>query len=129
MARDYSPFTPGVPVPVEFFIGRQEEVNRLREKVAAASAGRLQVVFVCGERGIGKSSLASFVRSLVERDAKVLGLHTFLGGVSSLEEVARRVFDRLLKESIGKTWEGKIKEFFGKHIKPDIRFSRHCPSR
>jgi len=31
--------------------------------------------------------------------------------------MARRVFDRLLKESIGKTWEGKIRQFFGNHIK------------
>jgi len=114
--KDYSPFTPGLPVPFEFFVGRRAEVNRLHDKVAAALSGRLQVAFLTGERGIGKSSLASFVRYLAERDHQVLGLHTFLGGVASLEEMVRRVFDRLLKVSLGKAWHEKIKEFFGKNI-------------
>jgi len=116
MHKDYTPFTPGQPVPVDFFVGRLAEIAHLKEKVAAAASGRLQVAFLSGERGIGKSSLVSFMRFIVERDHKVLGLHTFLGGVASLEEMARRVFDRLLKESIGKGWEDRIKQFFGNHI-------------
>lgn len=117
MPKDYSPFTPGFPVPVEFFVGRLAEVSRLKEKVAATTTGRLQVAFLSGERGIGKSSLASFTRFITERDNHVLGLHTFLGGVSSLEETVRRVFDRLLKESVGKGWHQRITEFFGNHIR------------
>jgi len=117
MTKDYSPFTPGLPVPVEFFVGRQAEISRLREKVAGSTTGRLQVGFLSGERGIGKSSVASFVKFLVERDFKVLGLHTFLGGVTALEEMARRIFDRLLKESVERTWFDKVKEFFGNHIR------------
>ncbi len=117
MPKDYSPFTPGLPAPVEFFVGRREQVQRLLGKVTAGMEGRLQVAFLTGERGIGKSSLATFVRFLAERDHQALGLHTFLGGVSTLEEMARRVFDRLLKESLGQTWESRIKEFFGNHIK------------
>lgn len=117
MAKEYSPFTPGFPVQVEFFVGRLAEVTRLKEKVTSIATGRLQVAFLCGERGIGKSSLASFVRFITERDAQVLGLHTFLGGVSSLGEMVRRVFDRLLKESVGKMWHQKVKDFFGNHIR------------
>jgi len=118
MPRDVnSPFTPGLPVPVEFFVGRLAEVEQLRDKVISALSGRLQVGFLIGERGIGKSSLASFVRFLCERDHQVLGLHTFLGGVASLEEMVRRVFDRLLKESVGKTWHNKVRQFFGNHIR------------
>jgi len=33
MAQEYSPFTPGQPVPVEFFTGRVNEINKLREMV------------------------------------------------------------------------------------------------
>jgi hypothetical protein len=116
-AREYSPFTPGQPVPLEFFVGRVAEVDRLRSAVSATANGRLRVAFLTGERGIGKSSLASFVRFLGERDDQVVGLHTFLGGVSSLEEMVRRVFDRLLKESIGKTWQGQVADFFGDHVR------------
>lgn len=112
-----SPFTPGLPVPVEFFVGRRSEVEKLRLKVATAVTGRLQVIFLSGERGIGKSSLASFVRFLAERDYSILGLHTFLGGVSSLTEMARRIFDRLLKDSVDTPWHEKIRSFFGDHIR------------
>ncbi len=117
MPKEYSPFTPGLPVPVELFVGRTDEINRLRHKVAAATAGRLQVAFLTGERGIGKSSLVSFVKSLVEKDYQVLGLHTFLGGVTELTEMVRRVFDRLLKESVDKAWHEKVMEFFGSHVR------------
>jgi len=102
---------------VEFFVGRLSEIEKLKQKSAITVKGKLQVAFLTGERGIGKSSLASFVRFIAEREQDVLSLHTFLGGVSSLEEMARRVFDRLLKESIGKSWENKVKGFFGNHIK------------
>ncbi len=117
MPKDYSPFTPGQPVSVEFFVGRLSEVKQLTAKVAAATAGRLQVAFLSGERGIGKSSLASFVRFLAERDHQVVGLHTFLGGVTSLEEMVRRVFERLVKESVGHGWFPKVKEFLGSHVR------------
>ena len=60
MPKDYSPFTPGRPVPAQQFVGRATEVERLRRAAAAAVAtGRVQVAFLEGERGIGKSS-ASF---------------------------------------------------------------------
>lgn len=119
MPKDISsPFTPGRPVPVESFVGRLEEIQRLRRKVqSAVRARRLEIAFVAGERGIGKSSLAAFVRTLCEREERVLGIHTFLGGVNSLEEMVRRVFDRLLKEGAETPWYGKLKAFFGKHIR------------
>ena len=118
MAKDYSPFTPGQPAPVEFFVGRLPEINQLKTHAASAAAGsRLQTAFLSGERGIGKSSLASFVRLLAEREHNALGVHAFLGGVVSLEEMAGRVFDRLLKESVGRAWEHRVKDFFGNYIK------------
>lgn len=29
MKKEYSPFTPGIPVPSEFFVGRTEEIQKL----------------------------------------------------------------------------------------------------
>lgn len=104
-------------MPVEFFVGRVAEIERLRKKVQRSLEGRLEIGFVVGERGIGKSSLASFVCYLCERDLRVLGLHTFHGGVVSLEEMVRRVFNRLLKESVETSWHEKIREFFGDRIR------------
>jgi len=93
------------------------EVEHLKKKAVSAEGGRLEVAFLIGERGIGKSSLASFVRFVAERQREIIGLHTFLGGVASLEEMVRRIFDRLLKESVGTSWHEKVKKFFGNHIR------------
>lgn len=115
--KDYSPFTPGQPVPAEFFVGRLPELERLRKRVErAASRGTVEVAFLSGERGIGKSSLASFLRVMAERDLRAIAVHAFLGGVASVEELVKRVFDRLLKESVRRGWYDRVKEMFGKHV-------------
>jgi DNA-binding SARP family transcriptional activator len=41
----------------EFFVGREPALGRLAEALAAATAGRGQVVAVAGESGVGKTSL------------------------------------------------------------------------
>lgn len=118
MAKDYSPFTPGVPVPVDFFVGRAREVSRLIEITKrSVEVGTLERAFVMGERGIGKSSLCRLARTIAERDLEVIGLHVFLGGVVTLEEMTRRVFERLLKDSRDTAWYEPVKDFLGDHVK------------
>ncbi len=117
MRPEASPFTPGQPVPTEFFVGRLAEIERLRAMVGAATQGKFRTGFVTGERGIGKSSLVSFVRHLAEREQKTAGAHVYLGGVNDLGEMVRRVFDRLLKESSDKPWYEKLRTLFGAHVK------------
>lgn len=117
MNPETSPFSPGQPVPIEFFIGRIREVERLGAMVKASTQGKFRIGFVSGERGIGKSSLASFVRHLSEHESQVAGCHVFLGGVQDLKEMLRRTFDRLLKESMDKPWHEQIKNFFGNRVR------------
>lgn len=117
MNPESSPFRPGQPVPIEFFVGRIEEIERLRSMVKASAQGRFKIGFVSGERGIGKSSLVSFVRHLSDRESDVAGCHVFLGGVRELNEMVRRTFDRLLKESLDKPWHSRVKEFFGGYVR------------
>ena len=104
-------------MPIEFFVGRIREIERLRSMVKAGTQGKFRIGFVSGERGIGKSSLASFVRHLSEHENQVAGCHVFLGGVDDLKEMLRRTFDRLLKESMDKPWHEQIKKFFGNHVR------------
>ena len=73
MNPESSPFTPGQPVPIEFFVGRVKEIEHLRSLVRASVKGRFKIGFVTGERGIGKTSLVSFVRHLAEKQAQVAG--------------------------------------------------------
>ena len=117
MTPESSPFRPGQPVQVELFVGRQASIERLRGLVRAANQGSFKIGFIAGERGIGKSSVASFVRYLCEKESGVTGCHVYLGGVHDLDDMARATFDRLLKDSIDRPWHQRIVEFFGNRIR------------
>jgi tetratricopeptide (TPR) repeat protein len=68
----------GVPgSPREAFVGREAELGWLEERFAAAVAGAGSVVFVTGERGVGKTALVGeFVRRLRKRETPI----TFVAG-------------------------------------------------
>ena len=117
MNPESSPFRPGQPAPIEFFIGRRAEIERVRGMVRASTQGRVSIGFVSGERGIGKSSLARFVRHLVEQNDDAVGCHVFLGGVQDLGQMLRRTFERLLNESTDKPWHQKLRDFFGDRVR------------
>ena len=114
--KEGSPFTPGNPVPVELFVGRETQIEEILRYARQACTGRLENIFLTGDRGIGKSSLAQFVKELCQKDCNMLGVHTHLGGVTTVDELVRRVFDQLLKEAHTQTWFSKIKGFFGNYI-------------
>ena len=112
-----SPFRPGQPAPVKCFVGRQHEIERLYQMARASTKGRLQVGFITGELGIGKSSLASFVRSRCEREGDMAGCHVLLGGAQDLNGMMMKIFDQLLTESMEKPWHKQVVEFFGNRIR------------
>ncbi|HKS80061.1 MAG TPA: ATP-binding protein [Candidatus Acidoferrales bacterium] len=95
--KEKSPFYPGQPVPVELFVGREAEVGKITRGLSQVKAGKPQYVFVTGEYGIGKSSLAAFVRFLGEKEYKLFGIHVFLGGAADLDEVATKTVEGILK--------------------------------
>jgi DNA-binding winged helix-turn-helix (wHTH) protein/tetratricopeptide (TPR) repeat protein len=56
------------------FVGRAEELERLRHHLEIAQSGKRQVVFVTGEPGIGKTTLVeAFTQSVNERVITALG--------------------------------------------------------
>lgn len=116
--KEYSPFTPGVPVPMQFFTGRISELQEIIN-MAGKSVNRktLERIFVIGERGMGKSSLCRMASAISEEEHGILGLHVYLGGVNSLEEMVRRIFERLLQKSRDKSWFDAVKTFLGNHIR------------
>ncbi|HON67481.1 MAG TPA: ATP-binding protein [Phycisphaerae bacterium] len=118
MVKEYSPFTPGVPVPIEFFVGRSHEIQTMMSAIRkSVGQNTIERLFVTGERGVGKSSICRFVDLAAEKDLGVLAIHVFLGGVNTLEEMVHRVFERLVRESATQPWFGRIKDFLGNHIK------------
>jgi hypothetical protein len=109
--KDRSPFTPGNPVPVELFVGRSSQLEEILKNVKQARTGKQENIFLAGERGIGKSSFAKFVCNMACKE-KLLSVHVFLGQVTSLEEMVRRVFEELIKVSNTQSWYGKISDYF-----------------
>jgi len=115
--KESSPFAPGNPVPVELFVGRAQQIKELIRHVKQTESGRPQNIFLAGDRGLGKSSLASFLRYYVSNQMNFVGIHVFLGRVSTLEGMAHHIFEELLKETKTEPWFNNIANFFGKYIK------------
>lgn len=82
-----SPFSPGRPVQPEYFVARIAEIQRLERAIRQTLAGRNENIFITGERGIGKSSLARFVRYVAEKEYNLVGTHCCLGGIANLQEM------------------------------------------
>lgn len=99
MDLELSPFTPNQPVSAEFFVGRNEHIESLRSMVRRARRGNLQVGWISGERGIGKSSLASLIASLAEREENAIVAHIHLGGVRKLTDLARETHTQILRDN------------------------------
>jgi len=84
---------PAAP-PAAPFVGRTDELTRLRGAFAATSAGRAAVVIIAGESGIGKTALARRFTDLARAqrpDAIVLR-----GRCYEREAVAYKAFDGVL---------------------------------
>ncbi len=111
-----SPFTPGSPVPIEMFVGREPQIAEIEKYAAQATSGRLEALFLLGERGIGKSSIASFARYLASTKHNMLSIQVFLGRVTTIEDTVRQVLEQLLKESRTEKWYDNLKGLFGEHI-------------
>ena len=112
-----SPFYPGKPVPIEYFIARISEIERLERSIKQTLSGRNENIFIMGERGIGKSSLAGLIRYIAEKKYDFIGTHCFLGGVKDLNEMIRLIFQRLFQGVKEKTIFEKLKNIFGDYIK------------
>ncbi|RKX30851.1 MAG: hypothetical protein DRP22_04615 [Verrucomicrobia bacterium] len=115
--KGQSPFYPGQPVPVELFVGRKGEVARLMRAADQVANGKPQAVFVTGEYGIGKSSLAKFVRVLSEQDPGLLGFHVMLGEADTLEDAAVRTVQTVAESHATRPSVGdSIRDFLAKYI-------------
>ncbi len=117
--KENSPFTPGNPVPVELFVGRVKQIEEVLKYVKQSAHGRLENVFLVGERGIGKSSLSAFLKYMATIKENFLGVYLSLGGVNELEELIRRIIEQVLRE-INK--ESDLKEKFVSFFKEKSRY-------
>ena len=115
--KGQSPFYPGQPVPVELFVGRADEVARIRRAAHQVAGGKPQAVFISGEYGIGKSSLARYVRFTAEREPGLLGFHVLLGAAHTLEDVAQATVRTVVESSASaKSTADAIRSFLAEYV-------------
>ena len=98
MAKGRSPFYPGQPVPGEWFVGRAEQIHHIMERgVRQVEAGKPIAMYVEGEYGIGKSSIAGFVQWLAEREHGLHSLYAPLGAAETLDDVGAAILEATLR--------------------------------
>ncbi len=113
-----SPFSPGKPVPVESFVGREKEIEYILTRgVGQTSRGKLTAFFVQGEYGIGKSSIALYTQKAAELQSGLLGIYTAVGGVRTLADLAAALLEATLKSGVyDSTWREHLQGWLGKYI-------------
>jgi len=118
MEKGKSPFYPGQPVPVELFVGRQEEIDRLITRgVKQVAQGKPVAVFIVGEYGIGKSSIAGFVQWVAQRDHGLHSVYANLGGAQTLEDVARAILEATIRSgTFDPSRSDRIRNWLAKYI-------------
>ena len=123
MEKGLSPFMPGRPIGSDLFTGRTQQLELVANYLEQAASGIQQNVFLIGDRGIGKSSFAWVTRQLALDRYKMIGVHVFLGGVDTVEELTRRVVQELLQVGKGQAWYNELRQLLGDHIKEVGLFS------
>jgi len=135
MSKERSPFSPGQPVAPEYFVGREEPVKLLRRAIRQAAVGSPQYVFITGQRGIGKSSLACLAQELAEKEYGFVGAQALLGGSESLGEVCRRLYQALVSQLPDKRLVDKARQLFADYVESvdlfglGVKFKRDNRSR
>ena len=115
MNPDDSPFSPLQPVEPSDFVGREAQIDQLIGVVRQARKS-LKVAWIGGERGMGKSSLASFVGFVAERDHNALVGHAHLGGANDLPDMVRQTYLGLLKDNRRQSTGQKLFDLFGDRV-------------
>lgn len=116
-SKGKSPFYPGQPVPSELFSGRKEQIEQIRRAISQVASGKQQMLFLQGEYGIGKSSLAGVMKLFAEEHSQLFGIHVQLGGAKTLEDVATRTLEVTLStKAYQPSRTEKIRGFLAKYI-------------
>jgi hypothetical protein len=98
IVKSKSPFYPGQPVPVELFVGRSSQINHIMQRgVGQVANGKPVALYIQGEYGIGKSSIAGFLQWLAERDHNLHAVYAPLGGARTLDEVGAAILEATIR--------------------------------
>ncbi|MCF0225960.1 MAG: AAA family ATPase [Methanobrevibacter sp.] len=111
-----SPFQTGTPVIPENFEGRKEIIKECTLGLRQAIEGNAQHFFITGKRGMGKTSLATYLNEIAKKRYKMIGVHVFNDGVHTTEQLIIQIIERILNEIECETWSNKIYKKFRDNI-------------
>jgi len=117
-AKGKSPFYPGQPVPVELFVGRGEQIDHIISRgVRQVKEGKPVTIYVQGEYGIGKSSIAGYVQYLAEQEYGLHSIYAPLGAAETLEDVGAAVLEATLRSgAFDPRRSEKVRNWLAKYI-------------
>ncbi|MBC8204934.1 DUF2791 family P-loop domain-containing protein [bacterium] len=115
--KERNPFTPDEPVSKENFVGREKEIEMILRSAHQVSMGVRQSFFIVGDYGIGKSSLASYIKYAVHTQFNLAAYHIYLSDINSLEDMSFNIVTGLIKQSKELNVIDKVKKFLGEYIK------------
>lgn len=117
-SKGKSPFYPGQPVPVDLFVGRITQINHLIERgIKQVAAGKPTAIYVQGEYGIGKSSIAGFVQWLAERGHGLHSIYAPLGPAETVEDIGAAVLEATLQSgALNPTRSDKVRTWLAKYV-------------
>jgi AAA+ ATPase superfamily predicted ATPase len=101
-----NPFMPDSPVIPELFVGRELEIEQIKKALHQAINDRAEHLLLVGDRGIGKSSLATYAEDLALNADKVfqlpqgrfLTVFVSTGACRDLDELCVAILDRLYRK-------------------------------
>jgi hypothetical protein len=117
-SKGRSPFYPDQPVPVELFVGRAAQIDHIMSRaVAQVAQGKPVSVFLEGEYGIGKTSVARFTQWLAERNSGLLGIYATLERAETMDDVGAAILEATLRSGAYNPKLGeKIREGMAKFV-------------
>jgi len=97
MEKGQSPFYPGQPVPVELFVGREREISHILTRgVGQVERGKPVAVYVQGDYGIGKSSIARYLQFLAAEKHGLVPVNVSLSLSKTIEDLATSIVEGVL---------------------------------
>ena len=92
---------------------REKEIEEVKSYLNRIKSGRYENIFIVGERGIGKSSFASLISYLAERE-NFLTMHVFLGQANKLTDIIKYILNALIDSVQSQNLYERIKDLFEK---------------
>ena len=111
-----SPFEPNTPVSPEKLIGRNNIINDFIKFMPSVVDGKPHHFYLYGNRGVGKSSLSSYLIEYSKVRYNMIGLHIYNDGIHNIDDLINNIVEKLLNEIKNKSWAEKITNLFKEHV-------------